>query len=404
MFRETERIGYMYNEITMKQFIKEVIHKRKVLCIITILVAIGFCVYSYIDLKHQTKMQQFGAYGEIAVQNVSSEDAADDSHREAVLLTNQEVMKAVVSDPIIEEYGFSIEDIKNKIYVREVYGSLLKIYVVADTQEIASNICQAFVKMGGNYLLNQGVAIDIRESSESLGSVTVEKQDDNKYQGEQIPIIKPSVTASINFVGWLKRAITGLLFGLVLSSLGICIRFIFDGRIRYLDQINEDAHFLISETEMSDGEYLKLYSYIVNSASKNSVVNFISLQHSDRVHRFIRDFADFIGKYGIKVLVVKYDIRVQGVKSIKNDCMNFNEIVVGRACIFDKNMQAFFKNPDCEEADIIFFDNDLFMQIKDKYIAENIVFVHVGKDQWKDFFHIKESSNRGIGVIAFPEK
>lgn len=308
----------MYREITISQFIHEIMNKIRFILIGTLLIAILFTAYSCFDLKRQSTPQKYGAYGELYIvkeihnttrnelNDISSIEEAEFYFRDIIpMLTGNEVLGKVLEDPSLQASELSIEELRKMIYIREKYDNrVINISVVSENKKLARTICECLIKYGVEYFHSNDFIVEVRVSATSLGAVSLEAQESKDVQGEKIYIVQPTANISLSAFEIVKRIIVGLIFGGLICTVIICIRFIFDDKIVYWEQIPENIELLCKSMEKEG--YLNLCSALFADSAEKQTISFVNSGHASLGEKFVEEFIKLLSTMGKNVLVLEY--------------------------------------------------------------------------------------------------
>lgn len=400
----------MYREVTFKQYYLEIKNKKYIVLVMTIIISLLFFAMLYMDFQKQIKNQAYGAYGELYIENTDIEDESkvmlqNENSSIIPVVTSSDVYNSVLNDPTVSEYGLSLSEIEKMIYFRELYNNeILKMFVVSDDSEVAKPLCESLCNNVVAHLANKGYRVETKTNVEYMGTVNVEIQDNQNEQGEKIYLVNTVTEKENSISNTCELALISIIMGLGLSLLMMCIRFTFNKKISYYEQIKNDYVLLARSVEKN--ELLNLYSSGVMVNERQTAMNIISLSKSTKGKKFVDKYAEEISSIVGRVLIVNY------VNSNEHGCNENNKdyVIVNGDYVLSFDAEFSFDNEEEYKHVVFYYDNINSIPLAKGTVRNTIKTAllvesnSIDIEQLNDFMKLASQRNLVIAGVIFLEK
>ena len=304
----------MERYFNMKYVLYEAKRNLKWILLISIVLALLFTAYSYINIQKQRGNQRYGAYCELYVEYGQSNDIylindknIDISSFTLPVVKSDAFFKSLSEDSEIKEKGITEDDLKTMIYpISKSGGTVIKISTAVPDSETAELLCKKAMQNAWDLYASRGFEVSAQHETEALGPVVIETKDDPDNAYETISYVIKTDEVLVSPKALLQKGIIGFVFGIIASWICIIGIFVFSDKIIYSDQIGENLGMKVLGSSQNDDCFQELYSnFIMNDLVENKLC-FLALQKTDDCSgSFIKSFAEFMGDKGKNVLLLE---------------------------------------------------------------------------------------------------
>ena len=357
----------MERDFNMKYVLYEAKRRLKWILLISIVLALLFAAYSYINIQKQKEAQRYGSYCELYVEYGQDNDIylindknIDISSFTLPVVKSDAFFRSLSEDAEIKEKGITEEDIKTMVYsLSKSGGTVIKISTASPDSETAQLLCKKAMQNAWDLYASKGFEVSAQHETEALGPVVIETKEDPDNPYETIGYVNKTDEVLVSPMTLLQKGVIGFVFGFLLSLICIIGLFILRDRIVYQNQISENLGMKVLGSSQNDDCFQELYSNLIMNDLVENKLCFLTLQKSDDCSgSFIKGFAEFMGDKGKKVLLMDIDCDHTDEELLIDDKGKFCSAELNIRALYDQDaLNNIFDKLD-SEFDCVFINND----------------------------------------------
>ena len=302
----------MERYFNVKYVLYEAKRKLKWILLISIVFALLFTAYSYINIQKQRENQRYGAYCELYVEYGQSNNIylindknIDISSFTLPVVKSDAFFKSLSEDSEIKEKKITEDDLKTMIYpISKSGGTVIKISTAASDSETAELLCEKAMQDAWDLYESKGFEVSAQHETEALGTVVIETEDDTENPHETISYVNKTNEIMISPIDLAIKGLVGFILGIIGALVCIIGIFFFSDKITYSEQIIENLELKLLSNSQNSSCFLELYSNLVMNDNIGNSLFFMSLQKSNSGKTFLKSFIEFMGDKGNNVLLI----------------------------------------------------------------------------------------------------